>query len=457
MFISIKDFKTAVAQRINMLERQGYDTKEYADKLTSLPDSYDALIEFASSMNKNIKIRPDFLYEEPDDLPGIQASRPEEHTEAIKNYISETEIKDKTYGGVAGRMIGCVLGKPLEIGWDLPKIKEYLEGADAWPLCDFVPPHSSAKTGTLRRDCIDSMKGFVRYVQEDDDINYMILGLKILEDYGCNFTTQDMAANWINNIPYMWTWGPEHTIYCQLANYYINHGSQKLPVGEDWDNFADFINSGEELIGAMIRGDAFGLVNPGQTGTAAKMAWRDGRLTHRKTGLYAEMWVAAAIAAAYYERDPAKVIKAGIDQIPAKSRYAECLREALRLSLEEPDWYKAWEKINEKWGNLGHAGTMNESAAIINALIHSADNKNNIDFEKVICLTVMQGWDTDCAGATAGCIAGVLCGYNNLPQKWLSKLNDTFYSCVAAERETSIEKFSERMYQMSRIVRECGK
>ena len=436
-----------------MLEKQGYEIIEYKNRFVSIPDSYDALIEFASSMNKKIKIRSDFQYEEPDDLPKIQGSRPKEHTDYIKNYIGEREIKDKTYGGVAGRMIGCVLGKPLEIGWDLPKIKEYLEGAEAWPLNNFVPPHSSAQTGTLRRDCIDSMKGFVQHMQEDDDINYMVLGLKVLENFGCKFTTQDMAVNWINNIPYMWTWGPEHTIYWQLTNYYFANSGKPLPSGNDWDSFADFINSGEELIGAMIRGDAFGLVNPGQTGLAAEMAWRDGRLTHKKTGLYAEMWVAATIAAAYYERDPAKAIQAGIDQIPASSRYAECLRESLQWSSEESDWYKVWEKINEKWGHLGHAGTMNESAAIINALIHSADDKNNVDFEKAICLTVMQGWDTDCAGATAGCIAGVLCGYNNLPEKWLSKLNDTFYCCVATERETGIENFSERMYQMSRIVR----
>ena len=410
MFIPIKEFRTAIRDRIAMLETQGYDIKEYKNKLSTIPDSYDALIEFVSAMNKNIKIRPDFQYEEHDNLPEIRTSRPKEHTKTdyVKNYISETEIKDKVYGGVSGRMLGCALGKPLEVGWDLPKIKAYLEGADAWPLNDFVPPHSFAQ-GILRRDCIDSMKGFVRHMQEDDDINYLILGLKVLEDYGCDFTTQDMALNWINNIPYMWTWGPEHSIYWQLANYYfINDARKKLPDEKDWDSFSDFINSGEELIGAMIRGDAFGLVNPGNTVAAAEMAWRDGRLTHRKTGLYAEMWVATTIAAAYYERDIVKVIQAGINQLPEKSRYAECLKEALKLALNEPDWYKAWEKINEKWGYLGHAGTMNESAAIINALIHSVDNKNNIDFEKAICLTVMQGLDTDCSGATAGCIAGVL-------------------------------------------------
>ena len=454
MFLPISDMKSALKSRIAMLNKQGFDTAKWSEQLDTTADSYDAVYDFAKSMNSTIKYRADFPYSEPDGIEEIRRARPDNRRDVINGYISDIEVKDKTYGGVIGRMLGCVLGKPLEVSWDLPRIRAYLEGADAWPLCDFVPAHSTANVGQLRRDCADSMKGFVRHVQQDDDINYLVLGLNLLEYYGCGFTTQDSGKNWVNNIPFHWTWGPEHTVYGQLAQYLVINHNRPLPEGAAWDEFRDFINSGEEIIGAMIRGDAFGLVNPGRTALAAEMAWRDGILTHKKTGLYSEMWVAASIAAAYYERDPVKVVQAGIDQLPANSRYAECLREALQISIEAADWYSAWEKINAKWGHLGHAGTMNESAGIINALINSTDRYFNVDFEKVICTTVMQGWDTDCSGATAGCIAGVMCGLDGIPEKWSSKLNDKFYSCVAGERESSIAKFSERMYQMIRITRE---
>jgi ADP-ribosylglycohydrolase len=451
MFMPLKDIREICASRISMLDKQGHDITGLLDALNATPESYDALLGFAREIN-HVPLRKDFPYVEPNDLESIRRLRPADRHDVLGSYISEMEIRDKIYGGVYGRIAGCVLGKPLEVSWDLPRIRQYLEGAGAWPLDDYVPAHSPSQPGPLRRDCIDSMKGFVTCAQEDDDINYLVLGLVVQEWFGPGFTTQNMAYVWHKNIPYGWTWGPEHSRYYLLAGLWVTNKDQ-MPRGAEWDELESFLNDGEELIGAMIRGDAFGLVNPGRTETAAEMAWRDGRLTHGKTGLYAEMWVAATIAAAFHERGPEKAIRAGIDQLPANSRYAECCRQALDIALNEPDWLKAWEPINARWGHLGHAGTMNETAAIINALIHSVDATGNVDFEKAICTTVMQGWDTDCAGATAGCIAGVLAGRNAIPDKWTAPLNDTFHTCVATMRETRISGLAERMYQMSRIVR----
>jgi hypothetical protein len=165
------------------------------------------------------------------------------------------------------------------------------------------------------------------------------------------------------------------------------------------------------------------------------------------------MWVGAAIAAAFYLPDPAQVVHTGIAQLPENSRYAKCMQEALAEALEEPDWLKGWEGIDRKWGYLGFNGTFNESATIVNSLIHGVDASGKVDFEKIICTQVMQGWDCDSAGATAGCLAGVMAGYHNIPSKWLEAINDTFYTTVAGERETHISALAERMYQMSRLVR----
>lgn len=451
MFLNLSDIRKLCSGRIEMLAKQGYDITGLKEELEKLPDSYDALFGFGKKIN-HIPLRKDFPYMEPDDLEGIRQQRPAQRQDTLKGYINEMEIRDKVYGGVFGRMLGCSLGKPLEVDITPDQLRSYLEDVDAWPLTDFVPAHSPNQTIPLRRDTVESMRGFVEYVQEDDDINYIVLGLKVLEDHGVDFTTQDMAKLWRFNLPYYWTFGPERSRYLLIAGLSL-FDWEKLPQGKDWDELEAFLNDGEELIGAMIRGDAFGLVNPGRMEKAAEMAWRDGRITHGKTGLYAEMWVAAVIAAAYFAKDPIEAIQAGNAQIPFNSRYAECLREALEMSLSDDDWYRVRGKIAEKWGHLGHAGTLNETAAIINALVHSWDKKHGMDFEKAICITVMHGWDTDCSGATAGCMAGVFSGYRNIPRKWLDQINDTYYSCVATERNRSISAFAERMYQMSRIVR----
>ncbi len=284
----------------------------------------------------------------------------------------------------------------------------------------------------------------------DDDINYMILGLHVLENYGVNFTSQNMAKTWLDNIPFNFTWGPENSRYRLFANAMLfNNG--ELPKGKDWDELTTLFNDGEELIGAMIRGDSFGMTNPAYPAIAAEMAYRDGVMTHKKTGLYSEMWVAATIAAAFGTFDPVEAIKIGAEQLPKDARYTRAVYEALEICVSEPDWLKAYEKINAKWGYLGHAGTINETAAIINALVHSVGDDGLVDFEKAICITIMHGWDADCSGATAGCIAGVLAGYHNIPEKWLSPLCNSYSTCVATEDDTEIDKLAERMYQMSRI------
>lgn len=450
MFIPFKELYLTCQRRIDTLEKQGHVINGLREKLGTIPDSYDAWFSFAHELI-DVPMRDDFPYVEPNNLAAILQERPARREDMMMSFINEMEISDKVYGGVYGRMLGCILGKPFEMSLTLPDIRAYLEGAKAWPLTDFIPSVSQDQR-QLRRDCIESTKGFVRFVQPDDDLNYMIIGLKVLEQIGLDFKTQDIALLWRDNIPYGWNWGPEHTRSSLLTGYWWDPESS-LPDGDEWERLQAFLNDGEELIGAMIRGDTFGLVNPGRPAIAAEMAWRDGRLTHAKTGLYAEMWVAATIAAAFHTRDPFKAIQIGLDQLPQRSRYVECLREVLGWCYEEPDWYKVWERINEKWGYLGFNGTFNESAAVVNSITHCVDEYGNVDFEKAICTQVMQGWDCDSTGATAGCIAGVLAGYRCIPEKWLAPVQDTFYTTVATERETRISALAERMYQMSRIVR----
>ena len=67
---------------------------------------------------------------------------------------------------------------------------------------------------------------------------------------------------------------------------------------------ADRDNPFCQWIGAAIRSDGFGWAAAGLPELAAEMAWRDARLSHRRNGIYGEMFLAAAQSAAFAVSDP---------------------------------------------------------------------------------------------------------------------------------------------------------
>ena len=75
-----------------------------------------------------------------------------------------------------------------------------------------------------------------------------------------------------------------------------------------------------EWIGADIRADPWGYLAPGWPEKAAEMAWRDAYLSHRRNGIYGEMFFAAAISAAFTVDHPVEALEIGLTEIPRRLR-----------------------------------------------------------------------------------------------------------------------------------------
>lgn len=148
----------------------------------------------------------------------------------------------------------------------------------------------------------------VEHMVEDDDTNYTIIGLKILEEYGLNFTPEDVAESWMANLPILHTCTAERVAYQNLVNLIMPPES------------ASFRNPYREWIGAQIRADFFGYITPGYPELGAELAWRDASISHLKNGIYGEMWVAAMLSAAAVTDDIAEIINIGLSEIPQNSR-----------------------------------------------------------------------------------------------------------------------------------------
>ncbi|MHC4873650.1 MAG: ADP-ribosylglycohydrolase family protein [Planctomycetota bacterium] len=64
------------------------------------------------------------------------------------------------------------------------------------------------------------------------------------------------------------------------------------------------------------------------------MAYKDAYISHRRQGIYGEMFFSAAIAAAFYTDDPVEALRIGLTEIPRSCALAKAVKWALKVSPE---------------------------------------------------------------------------------------------------------------------------
>jgi hypothetical protein len=123
---------------------------------------------------------PDWPYEEPESLAAITAARTASPRRGVLT-LDDDALLDRLLGAWLGRCAGCVLGKPVE-NWPRADVRRYLERFDAYPLTDYVPADGPAPPTfpPLNPSWPASVRGAIRGMPRDDDIDYPILGLHLL-------------------------------------------------------------------------------------------------------------------------------------------------------------------------------------------------------------------------------------------------------------------------------------
>ena len=378
----------------------------------------------------------DCPYNEPSDFAGIQACRPSPVglpacLTGADPGLSEAELLNKALGAWSGRAAGCLLGKPVE-GRKRWQIQQYLEAQGRWPLDRYF---SNVAPDDIKSECgigggsAELYEEGITCMVEDDDTNYTATGLAIVKQRGHDFTPDDVADFWLGNIPIWHVCTAERVAYKNLVDC--------IPPPQS----ASFRNVYREWIGAQIRADFFGYVNPGNPERAADFAWRDACISHVKNGIYGEMWVAAMLAAAYVCDDVESVIRAGLGQVPVASRLMRGIEHVLALFHSGATYDEAIHDLHHRWDeNRSHdwCHTISNAEIVAIALLWGAQ-----DFEKTVCYSVMPGFDTDCNGATAGSVLGLTLGAEALPEKWIAPLNDTLLTGVAGYHKVSLTQMAE--------------
>jgi len=374
---------------------------------------------------------------EPSELEAIQALRPPQPDLSA----SPVDMEDRLLGAWQGRAAGCLLGKPVE---KIPRagIRAILQATDNWPLRDWftaegLPSDVAARYPWNIASRPTSLRENIVCMPEDDDLNYTMLNLYVLETYGPGFTTDNVAEQWLKLMPVLTVFTAERIAYLNLLNFL------EAPAT------ATYRNPYREWIGAQIRADIFGYVNPGRPAEAAAMAWRDARLSHVKNGIYGEMFAAALVAGAFVTADPKRLVEIGLSQIPTTSRLAEAVRFAASLPATEPTWEGALDRLYERYGHYHWVHAINNAAMVAAALVYGEG-----DFEQSICLAVMGGWDTDCNGATVGSVMGAALGARRLPQRWITPMVDRVRSSLKGFDNSSFGDLTDRTLAVLRRLEE---
>ncbi|MDR1903988.1 MAG: ADP-ribosylglycohydrolase family protein [Treponema sp.] len=423
---------------------EGRNVKSFADDARLIFDMYKQdrpMEQEAKELIDKIRSAPiaaDYPYNEPADLDSIKKVRPAKKGKGepfkgdLKNYY------DKVYGAWLGRCAGCLLGKPVE-GWKRKRITGILKDTGNYPIAHYISSDIDEKLKT-KYEVVDggqipwsrkvSWINNVDCMPEDDDTNYTILYLKILETYGRDFTSEDVAISWLRDVPFFHVCTAETVAYKNFVNLIMP------PLS------GSYYNAYREWIGAQIRADFFGYVNPGDPEKAAEYAWRDGRISHVKNGIYGEMLTAAMIARAAVSRDMKDIIRSGLDEVPEKSRLTEGVGKVLEWHREGINWEAALDRVHEIYDETNGYHWCH---TISNAMICAVSLLwGESDLEKTIGIAVCAGFDTDCNAATTGSIVGMLNGAKALPEKWIKALNNKVKSGIDGYNLCEISGLAER-------------
>ena len=398
---------------------EGLDIEAYKDifsAVSRLPKNEhkkkmgDALFEIVI----NAKQKEGYPYLEPCDLETIKDLR-KAHSYERNNGI---DLKDKIHGAWMGRICGCMLGKTVE-GIRTNELIPFLKETGNYPMHRYILFSDLDKVDTNKykfgfhgscfADTIDGMP-------VDDDTNYTVLYQEIIQKYGRDFTPFDISRAWLSYQSKDAYCTAERVAFCNFVKGYEPPES------------AVYKNPYREWIGAQIRADYFGYINPGNPELAAEMAWRDASISHTKNGIYGEMFVAAMLAVAAETNNIKDIILGGLAEIPNTSRLYEEIKFILaefENGVSKEECFKAIHEKYDEYTSHGWCHTISNAMIVAAALLYG-----NGDYGKSICMSVEAGFDTDCNGATVGSILGMANGIESIPEYWVKPINDTLHTSI---------------------------
>ncbi|MEP0843641.1 MAG: ADP-ribosylglycohydrolase family protein [Phycisphaerae bacterium] len=302
------------------------------------------------------------------------------------------EYRDRMKAGWLGQMAGVAWGAPTEFKW----------------VAEIIPP--------------DKMPAWtpetVNNSFEQDDLYVDMTFLRTLEVHGLDVSIRQAGIDFANSGYPLW--------HANKAGRTALRNGIAPP-----DSGHPKFNAHADDIDYQIESDFAGLISPGLPNTVIALGEKFGRLMNYGDGVYGGQFVGGMYAEAFFEKDPVKLVEAGLACIPPGSQYAECIRDVLAWYRKYPeDWEKNWREIDRKYQkNPAYRRAscdkrkFNIDAKINGAYIVLGLLYGKGDLDQSIIISTRAGQDSDCNPSSAAGVLFTTVGFEKIPARFKEKLD----------------------------------
>lgn len=240
----------------------------------------------------------------------------------------------------------------------------------------------------------------------NDDLEMQLVWLEAVKQAHWRIDARVLAQAWLTHIGYNWN---EYG----FAKRNLRWGLLP-PLSGAYDN--DFWN---DCMGSPIRSEIWACLAPASPRLAVRFAFEDAIVDHAGgEGVWGEMFNAALESIVFAVHDLDTALDLALAFIPPDCQIARAVTDTRQWWQELRDWRKVRERIAEKYWHREPTHAPQNLAFTVLGLLASDG-----DFGKAITTAVNCGQDTDCTGATAGSVMGILLG--EVPKKWAEPLGET--------------------------------
>lgn len=262
----------------------------------------------------------------------------------------------------------------------------------------------------------------------NDDVVYELALLDAFESHGRGLTSQDIADEWLRQIPFGWS-----------AEWIA---IQNLRAGLTPPGSGSYRNPYSDWIGVQMRGMICGMLAPGRPLEAVRLAHLDGVVSHVANGVYGGMYAAALTALAYVRDDPRVVAVEAAGYVPLGSEYAAVLHECLDMVTRESDVSSALAWAEQRFEQYNWIHVYPNMAVDIISLWYGGR-----DITESFALLARGGLDIDCNAGLVGTVLGVMGG---VPAVWADPIGDRLETYIPGKERLSIHALAERTARLAR-------